>query len=150
MYKIYSLDNDSRLTIGWRRGDNYFEEEQEAVGSPVLVGPGDRVMKSGRTTGYTHGVINGTVVQAWIDGRVSVEIGVLGSRAAFADHGDSGSLCITEDANQALHAAALVIGVNRRFHLAIITPLWTVLKDIEAKLGERVNFYQSGIEKATT
>lgn len=80
--------------------------------------------------------IGGSTVGGW---NVSVEIGVVGDTLLFTDSGDCGSLCFMED-ELGIKAAGLVIGMNSRYHLAVVTPVWAVVEDIETKLGETVTF----------
>jgi hypothetical protein len=97
------------------------------------------VSKIGRTTGETQGIVNGCIVQRWVDNHLSMEIAVLGSGDLFADVGDSGSLVTTDDENP--RGVGMLIGKNVLGSLGLVSPLWAVLEDVEAKLGQKIDFY---------
>ena len=65
----------------------------------LLLRPGDRVVKVGRTTGLTEGPVNGTTFLSWQDGQVTAEIAVVDDEdhSPFANKGDSGALCMVVD-----------------------------------------------------
>jgi hypothetical protein len=74
-----------------------------------------------------------------------MEIGVVGKGGAFADVGDSGSLCIAVRSEVELFAGGLVVGVNHFLNAALVTPMWAVLEDMSSAVGGAVNFlYVSG------
>jgi Peptidase family S64 len=78
--------------------------DHEPVRGIQLLEPGMKVSKIGRTTGETEGMVHGCVIQAWIDNKILVNIGiaVIGDMKKFADVGDSGSLVVTAADNYAL------------------------------------------------
>ena len=93
------------LLVFWdlRIGRNYFAWAEMLIKQPILLVPGNRVLKAGRTTEVTFGAVSGAVVLSWEDGRLSSEIAVVGSGMAFADNGDSGALCVVEIPDEELH-----------------------------------------------
>jgi hypothetical protein len=96
------------------------------------------VQKLGRTTGETYGTVNEAVVQRWSDGKLTIELAVISDNPGdFADLGDSGSLCITSRLGE---AGGLVFGINHYLNAALVTPLWAVLEDMTANIGETVTF----------
>lgn len=109
--------------------------EEESLISVACIFPGSKVIKVGRTTGRTEGVVNAAVIQSWQDGVVTVELGVIGTGGLFADKGDLGALCVQETADGTLHAAGLVIGKNTFLNLALVTPIAAVLDSIHRRTG---------------
>jgi hypothetical protein len=97
-----------------------------------------KVSKIGRTTEETEGTVHGCIIQAWINNQITTEIAVIGDKKDFADVGDSGSLVVTAEDSYAL---GMLIGNNSLRNLAIVSPLWAVLEDVQAKLGRKVEFY---------
>lgn len=110
--------------------------EDAAVNGISLLKPDMKVSKIGRTTGQTEGTVNGCVIQRWVDGRLSMEIGVLGKERLFADVGDSGSLLTTDDEKPC--GVGMLIEKNFSGTLVLVSPLWAVLEDVEAKLKQRI------------
>ena len=99
--------------------------DQFMIGRPVLLAPGNGVTEIGRATGRTEGTVNAAIVPAWEDREI--KIGIVGSEtnSPFANPGDSGSLCqcIVRDAqDDGWNAAGLVVGLNYRFQMALVTP----------------------------
>ena len=117
------------------------DTRQDAVvrGISVLT-PDMEVSKIGRTTGETEGIVNGCIIQRWVDNLVTTEIGVLGKERVFADIGDSGSLVVTANGDEP-YGVGMLIGKNVLGSLGLVSPLWAVLEDVEAKLEQTVNFY---------
>jgi hypothetical protein len=68
-----------------------------------------------------------------------MEIGVLGEERLFTDISDSGSLLMT--VNNEPCGVRILIRKNVLGTLVLISPLWVVLKDIKAKLKQRIDFY---------
>jgi hypothetical protein len=68
-----------------------------------------------------------------------MEIAVVPDRGLFADVGDSGSL-VTTTGNEP-YGVGLLIGKNDVGSVGVVTPIWAVLEDAEAKLGQKINFY---------
>lgn len=112
--------------------------EDAVVNGISLLKPDMKVTKIGRTTGETVGTVNGCVIQRWVD-CLSMEIGVLGEERLFADVGDSGSLLTTVDDEPC--GVGMLIGKNVLGTLVLVSPLWAVLEDVEAKLKQRIDFY---------
>jgi hypothetical protein len=100
--------------------------------------PGTKVSKIGRTTGETEGTVNGCVIQRWIDNIVTIEIGVQGDDRVFADVGDSGSLVVTANDDEP-YGVGMLIGKNAMGGLGLVSPLWAVLEDVEATLGQKIS-----------
>jgi hypothetical protein len=113
------------------------------VGPAHVMSPGDKVIKVGRSTGRQEGMVNGAVIQTWSDGQEVIEIGVIGE-GVFADKGDSGALCLHENANGDFLAAGLIVGTHMETHLATVTPMWVLLEDISKELGESVELWEKG------
>jgi hypothetical protein len=112
--------------------------ENAVVNGISLLKPGMKVSKIGRTTEETVGTVNSCVIQRWSD-HLSMEIGVLGDERVFADVGDSGSLLTTVDDEPC--GVGMLIGKNVLGSLVLVSPLWAVLEDVEAKLQQRIAFY---------
>jgi hypothetical protein len=126
--------------------------------SPQIVEPQRdlRVVKSGRTTGVTHGVIQSYSTRLKVDysgGCRSVTpplvrfnnlMVIQGQTSAFAEAADSGSLVLTEDK----HPVGLVIGGNETLTLA--NPISAVLGSLSKRLGATLGFGRSpGLENYT-
>jgi len=97
-----------------------------------------KVSKIARTTGETQGTVNGCIIQRWVD-CLSMEIGVLGEERVFSDVSDSGSLLTTVDDEPC--GVGMLIGKNVSGSLVLVSPLWAVLEDVEAKLKQIIDFY---------
>lgn len=97
------------------------------------------VSKVGRTTGETNGIVNGCVLQRWVDGTLTTEIGVIGDERIFGDVGDSGSLVVAENHNEP-YGVGMLIGKNARGELGLVSPLWAILEDVEEKLNQKISF----------
>jgi Peptidase family S64 len=96
------------------------------------------VLKIGRATGETKGTVNGCVIQRWDDDTVTIEIGVVGTGGVFADVGDSGSLVVTVSGDEP-YGLGMLIKKNADGGLGLVSPLWAVLEDVEATLGEGIS-----------
>jgi hypothetical protein len=132
-YLTRSIANESRLCC--RHGGNQFREGKndglKIIGIKPLK-PKMKVYKYGRTTNETTGEVNGCVVQVWEKGEVTSEIGILGEGEKFAECGDSGSLVVTEG-EDGIYAVGMLVGKNTAMQLALVTPLWAILKDVQDK-----------------
>jgi hypothetical protein len=113
----------------------------------MLLEPGQVVEKTGRTTGYTIGVVNGIGVQVWSDGAKTEEIAIIkqldtpGSEA-FADSGDSGSQVVAaSDGNY--WGVGQVTGKNEQHRPVWVaaTPLWAVAEDVESSLNCGISWW---------
>ena len=106
------------------------DDEGQAVESGGLLYPGARVLKTGRTTGTTDGVVIPTELIAWKGGLASYEITIMGigERKVFASKGDSGSLVMVKEGTM-LKAAGLLHGINSLNDLALATPLEIIIEE---------------------
>jgi hypothetical protein len=111
----------------FRYGGNLFDGA--AIGDVGLIAPGKTVMKAGRTTGITEGVVNGYTVQIWSDGKETKEIVVIGVDPIFASPGDSGGFLAVDESDGTTHAAGTVIGKNFLNDLVCVTPLQSIIAD---------------------
>jgi hypothetical protein len=113
--------------------------QDEAVRGIGLLIPDMKVSKIGRTTGETNGIVNGCVLQRWVDNTLTTEIGVVADEKIFGDVGDSGSLVVTENDGEP-YGVGMLIGKNIRGGLGLTSPLWAILEDAEEKLKQKISF----------
>ncbi len=64
---------------------------------------------------------------------------MLGEERLFADVGDSGALLTTVSDKPC--GVGMLIGKNALGTLVLVSPLWAILEDVEAKLKQRIDFY---------
>jgi hypothetical protein len=110
--------------------------ETEIIGRVGLLGPGDKVLKVGRTTGITRGRVNGYYLQIWIGGGETQEICIIGDFGkVFADRGDSGACLLLEDEHDGTRSAAgELIGKNLLRDIVFATPLPTILEHARQRI----------------
>lgn len=118
--------------------------DDEPVARSGDLKPGASVIKIGRTTGHTEGVVNGVAIQIWESNILTQEVAVIASSGetstgGFATTGDSGSLVVSL---VDLEAVGLVVGKNdvETPRWVAVTPLWAVMEDIKRVIGEEVEF----------
>jgi Peptidase family S64 len=116
--------------------------ENQLVEGVRLLEPGMEVYKVGRTTLDSRGAVQGCAILEWADGKCTVEIAVLGENTeAFGDLGDSGSLVFTESGiTGSLYGVGILIGRNQAGNFGLVSPLWAVIEDAQAKLRQEINF----------
>ena len=68
-----------------------------AIGDVGFIAPGKPVLKAGRTTEITEGVVNDYGVQMWSDGKEMKEIVVIGVDPTFACHRGNGAFLAVEE-----------------------------------------------------
>jgi hypothetical protein len=99
------------------------------------IGPtlGMRVMKLGRTTELTHGVITGVNTKVEVDfpSGTALLVGQLETSGSFGDFGDSGSLVLTDDGRK--RPVGMVIGGDETGS-AIVTPIRRILSRFDASI----------------
>jgi len=97
---------------------------------------GSVVLKSGRSSGVTYGIVNGTVSDVFLPGgQKSVEYAVVGQdKKLFSKEGDSGAWVI--DSSGSLIGMVIGQGIRGQTY---ITPITEVFKDIEEKTGAKVS-----------
>jgi hypothetical protein len=98
------------------------------------LGDGDLV-KYGRTTGETQGIVNGFSLMLWKNHASTIELSVIGvNEIPFGLKGDSGSLVLVGgkegDYLVNLRAGGILIGLNSHNNFSLVTPLAFVLKSI--------------------
>jgi len=116
--------------IGGRIGGNILKPDNETISGIGYLLPNMTVTKTGRSTGVTEGLVNGFVVQQWTTDKVTTEIGIIGR--AFGRKGDSGAAVI--DAER-LKIVAMLIGLNLKEDLCVVTPITLIIEDIARKFG---------------
>jgi hypothetical protein len=99
------------------------------------LGDGDLVVKCGRTTGETQGIVNGFSLMLWKNHASTVELSVIGLNGIpFGLKGDSGSLVLVGEKEGDylvnLRAGGILIGLNSLNNFSLVTPLAFVLKSI--------------------
>ena len=100
---------------------------------PITASLGMRIMKLGRTTALTHGVITGVNTKVKVDfpsGRALL-VGQLETSRSFGDFGDSGSLVLTDDGRK--RPVGMVIGGDQ-FGSAIVTPIGRILSRFDVHI----------------
>lgn len=105
--------------------------------NPAAATFGMRVMKLGRTTSLTHGVITGVNAKVRVDfpGGVALLVGQLETTDNFGDNGDSGALMVTDDGPT--RPVAMVIGGNGN-GAALATPIGRILSRFNVRIsGDR-------------
>ncbi|RPB26231.1 hypothetical protein L211DRAFT_702541 [Terfezia boudieri ATCC MYA-4762] len=114
-----------------------YDTEGEAVRGDGLLYPGAKVVKTGRTTGTTNGIIVSTDLVVWEGGLGSHEVCIMGDDNIpyFALKGDSGAVVMVknEDMSLCLSAAGLLHGINRLKDLALATPLQIIMEEVNMK-----------------
>lgn len=100
------------------------------VGGTAAAALGARVLKSGRTSGVTAGVVDGTQVKIEIGAATFAhQLAVVGTSGPFAAAGDSGSLVVDDRTR----AVGLVLGSTPR--IAFVNPIELVLARLGATLA---------------
>jgi len=119
----------------------YERNEHSCVKSfgPELVA-GDWVLKRGRTTENTHGEVNAVSREVKWEQKgkaVSYELDIVGIGGDFGDRGDSGSWVINSKFELVGMLIAMDSGASGNH--GIVTPIGSLLKDIEARTGYRLS-----------
>jgi len=108
--------------------------------------PGDAVVKSGRTTSFTDGHINGIDLIIWVDGRRSREIAAIGNDDGMemGAKGDSGSVVLRDNDDGSRTAIGLIVGHNTVVSPSwlAVTPLRALLREMEARIGEELTLFE--------
>ncbi|RPA97333.1 hypothetical protein L873DRAFT_1691306 [Choiromyces venosus 120613-1] len=134
--------SESRVLGNLLTSDDFADKQITRLGD---IEPGTSVIKIGRTTGQTEGIVNGAALQIWETGALTQEVAVISSSGGtdtgcFATIGDSGSLVVS--LADPLEAVGLVVGKNDSGipRWVAVTPLWAVIEDVERVIGKEVEF----------
>jgi len=119
-------------------GQNYVEaEDVNVIGVGDLMA-GDIILKSGRTTGTTRGMVSQVSVIIWEDGVSTSEIAVVAypnSNEFFGNKGDSGALVFRFTATNSVEAVGLLVGKSSTPIWTAVTPIRGIMDRISARLG---------------
>ena len=102
-------------------------------GDPVAATLGMKIMKLGRTTELTHGVITAVNAKIEVDfpSGTALLVGQLETSGRFGDLGDSGSLVLTDDGHKS--PVGMVIGGDDKGS-AIVTPIGRILSRFDVRI----------------
>jgi len=119
-------------------GQNYVEaEDVNVIGVGDLMA-GDIILKCGRTTGTTRGMVSQVSLIIWEDGVSTSEIAVVAypnNNEFFGNKGDSGALAVRFTATNSVEAVGLLVGKSSTPIWAAVTPIRAIMDRISTRLG---------------